>query len=79
MARALPTEYAPTQLYQQFCADLAQAQSLGAVVDRCIAFMRTCFSPRSCGVAWDSADGPAPVSAITALTMMRIREDIGAF
>ena len=58
MARALPTEFAPTQLYQQFCADLAQAQSLGAVVDRCIAFMGTCFSPRSCGIAWDSVGGP---------------------
>jgi signal transduction histidine kinase/putative methionine-R-sulfoxide reductase with GAF domain len=52
MARALPTEFDLIQLYQQFCADLTQAQSLEAGVDRCVALLESCFAPRACGVEW---------------------------
>jgi signal transduction histidine kinase/putative methionine-R-sulfoxide reductase with GAF domain len=52
MARALPTEFDLIQLYQQFCADLAQAQSLEAGVDRCVALLESCFAPRVCAVEW---------------------------
>jgi signal transduction histidine kinase/transcriptional regulator with GAF, ATPase, and Fis domain len=52
MARALPTEFDLIQIYQQFCADLTQAQSLEAGVHRCVALLESCFAPRSCAVEW---------------------------
>ncbi|HET9221480.1 MAG TPA: GAF domain-containing protein, partial [Roseiflexaceae bacterium] len=52
MARALPTEFDLIQLYQQFCADLTQAQSLEAGVHRCVALLESCFAPRACAVEW---------------------------
>src|SRR5262245_50311793 len=52
MARALPTEFDLIQLYQQFCADLTQAQSLEAGVDRCVTLLEQCLTPRACGVGW---------------------------
>jgi signal transduction histidine kinase/putative methionine-R-sulfoxide reductase with GAF domain len=57
MARALPTEFDLIQLYQQFCADLTQAQSLEAGVDRCVALLESCFAPRTCGVEWGVGHG----------------------
>src|SRR5262245_65745191 len=52
MARALPTEFDLIQLYQQFCADLTQAQSLEAGVNRCVALLESCFASRVCGIEW---------------------------
>src|SRR5689334_15986916 len=58
MARALPTELDLTQLYQQFCAELTQVQTLMAGVDSCAALIESCFAPRSYSIVWDTGRGP---------------------
>jgi len=50
MLRSIPQEIDLAQISQQFCADLARAQSLEAGVACCIALLDTCFSPHSCQV-----------------------------
>lgn len=60
MSRAVSSRIDSTRLYHQFCADLAQAQSLDAAVACCVALLDTCFTPRSSGIVW-GARGSARV------------------
>jgi signal transduction histidine kinase/transcriptional regulator with GAF, ATPase, and Fis domain len=54
MPRSIPHEIDLVPIYQQFCADLAQAQSLAAGVASCVAFLDTYFTPESCQIVWSS-------------------------
>lgn len=65
MARALPIERDLTQFYQQFCVELAQAQTVAAGVACCTALLDTCFAPVASFIVWDAGHnlrvfGPSP-------------------
>lgn len=52
MSRFVPRAIDVTDIWQQFCTDLAQMQSLDAAVIRCAAFLDSCFTPRLSQIVW---------------------------
>src|SRR5262249_14220441 len=58
MSRSIPPEIDLIAIYQQHCAELAQAHSLPAGVASCAALLDACFSPQSCQIVWSAGFNP---------------------